>query len=213
LDVAKEEILWYFDHLDRDYLLGDKKQKKKDGKQYDLSIAELIWCFKTCWQVILSFKDKIIAETDAQLKINIGDITEVMSVLLLDKDITIQKELENLIKSLKEPATDYGPIRFSWLRFQMKNITPLTDTCKLSELFNLMTAFYLESPLVDSLDSIVQEKSSLKELYYQQNSILDHLKEILELSSPENLKYIFGFAMISSSFNENATGILFSEVL
>lgn len=59
LQIAREEILWYFHHYDKD-LAGNLRFKKKDVKVLDSRMGELIWAFKMCWLDIDRNKQGII---------------------------------------------------------------------------------------------------------------------------------------------------------
>ena len=59
LQIAREEILWYYHHYDKD-LAGNLRFKKKDVKVLDSRMGELIWAFKMCWLDIDRNKQGII---------------------------------------------------------------------------------------------------------------------------------------------------------
>jgi hypothetical protein len=219
LKAAKDELLWYFDHYDRDSN-GNIKSTKKEPKILDHNTAELLYLIRHSWSLLEHNKNSIpflILEILKQSFHNISDlypiVVEEIGRILEEPDCLAEAEkqiIDTLLEGFKETPneTDFQGFRLSWLRFQLfTNINNKTSINRFPNLSEVMNTFQKDSVWVDMFDSMIAEQSSLKQLYWKQSAIHEHIKDILESGSNRNLKYPVGFCFIASDFNDIVTDI------
>jgi hypothetical protein len=217
LENTKIEIFWYFNNFDNEYVNSSKFKKKE--KNFDHAIAELIWLFKRCWQTISNFKSEIITITNYNLKELIENIKALVSFHLNSKgseaaSTTEKIDLEKILCLLNEEESNYAQLRSSCEQFKLNTlISNSTGYSKFADLFSEFKLFETESLFIDQFDELVFEKSSLKELYFYQNNLIDQFKDLLEISAPESVKYAISYVMIATDFTENYVCIVPGNVI
>jgi hypothetical protein len=210
LDAAKDEILWYFDHYDKD-AYGNIKTGKKDQRFLDINVAELLYQFKNCWQIVAQQKETIQKQVYRSVSKMIPLIAEEIQKHVDDPESLAESEkqiLDTLLDGMRQYAneSELQGYRMSWLRFQLfSNLNSKTSLNRFPKLFELMEPFDNDSVWLDSFDACLVQHASLKSLYYRQSSIHEIIKEVLENPNVPETKYVVGFGMIASDFCENVT--------
>ncbi|KAJ3323613.1 hypothetical protein HDV06_001637 [Boothiomyces sp. JEL0866] len=207
LSTCKEEVYYYFDNYDLDPIGNPLKGKQQ--KNFDYSIAELIWLHKSIWTAIIQSK----RELQQFLVSEIEQIYSILSEFLKTNFESLSSDLNEpemeIIKQLMETTrsplqeSDFHGLRMNWLRFQAflafngKALKTKIDVFK-----DHMERFYHISCWVDDFSFYVSEHSSWKGLYYKQNALHEHMKEIYELGG-DAVKYSVAYGLIATDFNEN----------
>ena len=207
LDSARDEIMWYFIHVDKDGY-GNTKGKR-DAKQTDIRIVEMIWLYKYLWNTIAKMKPTF---TKTLLE-SIGKLYEKMLPRLtpiLDNSDNSPQEiqiLESFGECFSAPVDqkNFEDSRMSWLRFQMfSGMNAKANVNDLNPFTDLIEKFYEESDWVDRFEELVRSHSSLHPLYYRQGLLFEHARDVLE-NSEDSLKFVIAIGMVATDFEANVT--------
>ncbi|KAJ3269307.1 Nck-associated protein 1 [Terramyces sp. JEL0728] len=207
LSTCKEEVYFYFDNYDLDALGSPLKGKQQ--KTFDHTIAELIWLHKSVWTAIIQGKRELQQYLVSEIELIYATISDFLRANFesLSSDLN-EPELE-IIKQIMETCrsplqeSDFHGLRMNWLRFQAflafngKALKTKMDIIK-----EQMEKFYQISCWVDDFSLYVAEHSSWKCLYYKQNALHEHMKEIYEIGG-DAVKYSVAYGLIATDFNEN----------
>ncbi|KAI8825002.1 Nck-associated protein 1 [Fimicolochytrium jonesii] len=215
LGFARDEILWYFNHLELD---TGKKRSKKDVRTLDVGILELIWLMK-------DLANKVAAKGDA-IKDHIADqIVQFYGpqlLRILDNTLTpdIQEEPYGiLLADIQRVITDFvnghfvhvleagdlQSLRVNWLRFQVASSLPSAGgVANISDISWFMTNICDRTRWLDQFEVSLVRLSGLKELCFYQSALHEHLRDCLD-NAPELVRYVGALGFVAEEFFSNVT--------
>ncbi|KAI8909134.1 Nck-associated protein 1 [Gorgonomyces haynaldii] len=210
--MAKQEVMWYFCHYDKD-ITG--KKRKKD-KMTDLSIVHLMWLIKETCSIMTKYQKSI-------KKFLFKDIARVLPLVMqtieaLIKEDTIensakvmllqdiQRMLSGDMEEMLQGNTKLGKsLWFNWIRYQtFCSLSNYQTSSKAPPFYSFMSQIICMIRWCEDFGSMIQDHSSLKDLFFFQTVIHEHIKEILEQPS-ELFKYLEVFGSVASDFGSNCT--------
>jgi hypothetical protein len=196
--------LWYFLHYDKD--IHGTPSKKSEQKNMDVSIIKLIWLVKELPYILKSNKAKIQSGLADYLDNRIFPV--LMNGLTNACQSNDPKSLliENIIDVINNTdwkgdlanSQVFNNLTFTWLRYQ--NLMVLTNTSFEHSL--LMSEFLQILGFIADFESRVTEVCCLKDLLYSQNSMLEHVRDVLA-SESQLLKYIEVLGYVGVDFLSN----------
>lgn len=183
---ATDEIYWYFSHFYKDNF--GNAAKKKEHSSFDLNIIKLIWLVKEFQSLIKHHRVQV--KSGLAMYINqliLPQLTDSLISLASSNDSRsplIQEMVEVMRNTQWSDEINGGEastwLNRQWLKFQYMS---LNADSRRFELSSLMSQFLLIAPFLDDFDNRINELGSLKELYYFQNALLEHLSVVLESES------------------------------
>ncbi|KAJ3166104.1 hypothetical protein HDU88_003651 [Geranomyces variabilis] len=216
LGFARDEVLWYFYHLDLD--AGGKKRTKKDVRNLDVGVIELIWLIKDLSKSLKKNID-VVRDHFAQ---QIGQFYAPNLLNLIENALGPDIETESigiLLKELHRLVTmfttddineliDEGglqALRMNWLRFQLAAALPSSGgIANISDISWMMTDLCERSKWLDRYNETLDELCSLRELCFYQSVLHEHLRECIE-TAPELVRYCGAFGSIAEEFLSNVS--------
>jgi hypothetical protein len=216
LNAAKDEILWYFDHFDRD-AWGEIKQGKKDVRQFDLNVIELLWLFKYLWGSLVATKEKQLVKLGTTVPKLYERLNSYVETFTNEVDIgKPEKEIaQEFLQCFKGTPIedDFQDIRMNWRRFEIfTGLNPKLNVSLLASLGKMFEELCRVTEWIDSFDELVLKNSSLKRLFYKQSILFEHTKIILE-EEGHLLKHIVSIGMLAADFNYNSSELWPYEVI
>ncbi|KAI8897714.1 Nck-associated protein 1 [Globomyces pollinis-pini] len=204
LNVVKEEIYWYFKNFDKD-LYGECKSGKKETKLIDLQIIDLIYHHKHLWNLIFMLKNDILESLMKQVSPIIQQVSIEIKKLLESSHLLLENSQIESLESILEciEIKQYYPIQTHWLVFQMLMLRADTQL-KIQSIVKLFNQILKSLDLLNHFEHILSNHATLKELYYFQPILFQHLKICIEENDPSS-RYLYGLGLISSDFNDNMT--------
>ncbi|KAJ2993406.1 Nck-associated protein 1 [Globomyces sp. JEL0801] len=204
LNVVKEEIYWYFKNFDKD-LYGECKSGKKETKLIDLQIIDLIYHHKHLWNLIFMLKNDILESLMKQVSPIIQQVSIEIKKLLESSHLLLENSQIESLESILEciEIKQYYPIQTHWLVFQMLMLRADTQL-KIQSIVKLFNQILKSLDLLNHFEHILSNHATLKELYYFQTILFQHLKICIEETDPSS-RYLYGLGLISSDFNDNMT--------
>ncbi|KND04510.1 uncharacterized protein SPPG_00238 [Spizellomyces punctatus DAOM BR117] len=214
MGFARDEILWYFYHLDMDAM--GKRKGKKDVRLLDVGVVELIWLIKDLAKSLRKNVDVIRDHFASQ----IAQFYAPNLLQLIDNALGPDLEVENMGILLKEihrlitmfttdemgELIDGGgleALRLNWLRFQVCAALPSAGgVANISDITWLMTDLCERSRWLDNFDDCIEQHSSLRELCFYQNALHEHLKECMD-GFPEWVRYTGALGSLAEEFLSN----------
>lgn len=193
-------------HYDRDTY--GKPLKRRESKTTDARIVHLIWLVKEVVSMIRIQKDRV------QSEISHGIQNELLPILLESlKASSHGDDLKSAVcHYLQEfiSGTDWNEeleihsisnhLLYSWLRYEHYALASPPSF----PAFGQMSKLLLLAPFLDDFQCSCNDLASLKGLFYHQNSLLDHLKLILD-SDSDLLKYVDALGVVGSDFEDIVT--------
>ncbi|KAJ3365930.1 Nck-associated protein 1 [Kappamyces sp. JEL0680] len=205
---SKDEIIWYFNHFDRD-AYGAIKQGKKDTRYIDTRVIELIWLFKYVWNHLASSKDGFLEALSLEIGLLYPKLNQQVQLLISDGELS-NPELE-IAKTFGQSFSsrpiedDYKDIRMNWLRFQMfSGLNQKANMSRYTPVAKLFEEFYRISEWIDDFDKKLLEVATLRSLFFKQSSLFELAKEILEGSETSH-RYVVSIGMIAADFSDNTS--------
>ncbi|KAJ3304966.1 hypothetical protein HDV03_002196 [Kappamyces sp. JEL0829] len=205
---SKDEIIWYFNHFDRD-AYGAIKQGKKDTRYIDTRVIELIWLFKYVWNHLASSKDGFLEALSLEIGLLYPKLNQQVQLLISDGELS-NPELE-IAKTFGQSFSsrpiedDYKDIRMNWLRFQMfSGLNQKANMSRYTPVAKLFEEFYRISEWIDDFDKKLLEVATLRSLFFKQSSLFELAKEILE-GSETSQRYVVSIGMIAADFSDNTS--------
>ena len=204
LQIAREEIMWYFHHYDKD-ISGNPRFKKKEVKVLGPRLGELIWTFKMCWVDIQRNKSDIIKIIASELVADVQNALALIRDSLLDS-ATVSSTEKGQLKVFEAIAmASFVDLKFGDLRQCCGRILSASSSQNQPEVaihscLAILERIWNESLWLDKFDEMLTDRSSLKELFCFQQDLYDHLKESMERNRLESVKYLVAFGMVSHDF-------------
>eukprot|EP00002_Diphylleia_rotans_P015130 TRINITY_DN292_c0_g3_i1.p1 TRINITY_DN292_c0_g3~~TRINITY_DN292_c0_g3_i1.p1 ORF type:complete len:1146 (+),score=269.41 TRINITY_DN292_c0_g3_i1:50-3487(+) len=216
LSLTKDEILWYFRHNANP---APKSKGKYVAEQYgDYFISDLIYFTNELTSLIQKHKtliqqyyveyisgpdrDRVKEDYDLQQKTIAVDVT----LTKLFKAIVDDLAKANLNDLREGRLIDLKPLRLNWLRC-VGILSSFQSTVRIQKIKDLVTKVQFaisHSRSVDSLDQLLQEYASLRDLYYYK----DHFLKLFQDYASNFPHIIMSMVNVVNSFPENATRAL-----
>ncbi|RKO86322.1 Nck-associated protein 1 [Blyttiomyces helicus] len=218
MGFAKDEILWYFHHFDRDAI--GKRKGKKEAKVFDLGVVEMIWQLIEVRKHLKKNVDTIrgyIANQMAQYSVPV--VIELIELALGAPEVKAENTgllLEAIIRTVEKIPTEEADevfrsggleaLRLNWLRFQLSAALPSSSAliANATELTSAMGDLYKKSSWIDAFAACIDRLSSLKILYFYQGPLHEHLKECMD-SAPDQIRFAGCLGVLAEEFILNAT--------
>ncbi|KAJ3279440.1 Nck-associated protein 1, partial [Borealophlyctis nickersoniae] len=221
LGFAREEILWYFWHLDDAAGGGKKKKKAVEGRGWDTGVVELCWLVGEVGRRIMACVDAI----RSTLATHMANVHAPTLITILESAFQSFPELANeatgmllgaILDTLRVIPTDqvselvsgggFEGLRLNWLRYQVCAALPTTaaNIQDSATLITLMNELYNKSKWLDTFDTQLTSLTSLRLLYYYQTPLQELLKECMD-SSPEMMRCVGVLGTIAESFLGNVS--------
>ncbi|KAL2915385.1 hypothetical protein HK105_205001 [Polyrhizophydium stewartii] len=188
---ARDEILWYFAHFERD------SKKKRESKTLDLNVLELI-------QLLMNSAP--LRQAAASLKEIADDLRtprETVSALAnaLVECIAAMQQTDPIMLSA---SGDFEAFRMNAVRFQSHSSLTgdVFQTLDFPNVIAAVSAACFATSWLDSFDTVLANLTSLKDLFFYQVVLLEHLKEAFSQRS-ETLRTVGSICALVSDFGEN----------
>ncbi|KAJ3021788.1 Nck-associated protein 1 [Thoreauomyces humboldtii] len=216
LGFARDEVLWYFHHLDHE--VAGKKRTKKDVRVLDVGIIELIWLIKDLGKSLRKnidvVRDHFAHQIGQFYAPNLLDlIGNALGPALEEEPIGILlKELYRLVTmfttdDINELIDEGGlkALRMNWTRFQLAAALPSSGgIANISDISWLMTDLCERSKWLDEFNVSLEKLCDLRELCFYQGLLHEHLRECID-SAPELVRYCGAFGSLAEEFLSNVT--------
>jgi hypothetical protein len=103
---------------------------------------------------------------------------------------------------------NFQGLRMNWIRYQACSSlsVSLGKIPDHKEMHTQIAALVYQCSWIDNFDISLEKLSSLSTLYYHRPSLIEHLRDTIDLNLNEQAKYICAFAEIASDFMEHASG-------
>ncbi|KAI9207445.1 Nck-associated protein 1 [Polychytrium aggregatum] len=207
IGFARDEILWYFDHFDRE--INEKKRSKKEGRTLDLNVVTLISLVKELSIKVASYRTvqyhmpRSLALIEAALGSHEMPETE-LSVKLLSaiRNAIQQFGPDSLVEMAKTGRLK--SLRIDWLRFQLALMLPqsLAIVPNWTDLSNVLSNLCEKTNWLDEFDAQIEKLANLRELYYYRAALGEHMRDILE-NSVEHIRFLGHVGGLTSDFMSN----------
>ncbi|KYQ89693.1 component of SCAR regulatory complex [Tieghemostelium lacteum] len=213
LSMAKEEIFWYFRHVD---VIPPEKVKKYYNKQFDVKekrVASILSLIDHLVNLVLSNK-KIIQSYYIEYIIgaDLLGLNKILSGQLLQSAGPVITQainsIMNEIKSIQLGQVDYNFFNFrsNWLRLEYllssQSCTLRADEVKqIASRFNLV---FIHSKNVDSLEQQLYEYANLTHLWPFKDALI-HVFDQSIMEGADQPTHSMIFLKLLSQFPDNAT--------
>ncbi|KAI9099727.1 Nck-associated protein 1, partial [Phlyctochytrium arcticum] len=214
LGFARNEIMWYFHHLDVD--INGRRKGKKDTRVIDVGVVELIGLVKELGRNLRRNMDVIRDHFANQ----ISSFYSPNLLQLLDNAIGPDIEQEPmgiLLNELHRLLTMFTndemgelldgngleAIRMNWLRFQVTAALPSAGGVpNATDIAWLMGDLCERSRWLDQFSASLDSLCSLKELCFYQSALHEHLAECFD-SAQELIRHSGAFGILAEEFLTN----------
>lgn len=210
LSLAKEEILWWFRHSPAQ--LQASKTKVTSPQHFeDNLIGEIIYFATMLINYVRSHREQIQSYYLEYLQN--ADATRLGE---LSADANFQRQsspeiisaIQNLTASLKrlQPGQDLNPVRDFWYQIepQLSNPAKAIPVTVIGSTVEKVRMIFWHMRFVDSLDEVLSEVGSLRELWYFREELHSvYLKSIED--GPEQPTQAMSYLLVLSQSIENAT--------
>ncbi|KAI8927379.1 Nck-associated protein 1 [Entophlyctis helioformis] len=215
--IVRDEILWYFAHYDKD------ARKKKEAKTIDLTVIELIYLLREMTEK-LSTQREVIRKAIARNLATSDTTREILAnIEMLMQERNLQREtvgvllhaIHSSLMMLQQAdpialaeAGELEGLRLNTIRFQaMATIgADLSHAPLISTICLPLSSKCALTKWLDHFDQCLNEVSSLRDLFYFQTPLQEHVRECLETES-ETLRYISALGTIATAFANNVTDV------
>ncbi|KAJ3030355.1 Nck-associated protein 1 [Rhizophlyctis rosea] len=218
IGFAKDEILWYFHHLDAD--VASKKKGKKEPRSHDVGVIELMWLLKEICGRLMRKVDVIrdaMANHIAEIHVpgileNIENALQSPELAAENTGLLLKAMADTLAliptERLSDVIQDGGleGVRLNWLRFQVcaalpTSVASIPHTAHLS---TLMGDLYIKSRWLDKFEACLKQQSSLQDLCYYQTPLQELLRECMD-TSPESIRFVGVLGLLAEDFMGNVS--------
>eukprot|EP00761_Pharyngomonas_kirbyi_P013895 gb/GECH01013924.1/.p1 GENE.gb/GECH01013924.1/~~gb/GECH01013924.1/.p1 ORF type:complete len:1159 (+),score=241.37 gb/GECH01013924.1/:1-3477(+) len=199
LNLAKSEIMWYFNHL---YVKVKLNRKIKEVK--DDNMCELFYLMDQLIVTCRQHKDAISQYyLDFIRKCYLKQLKSQYNEKKDNFDGHTPEAMDSIISDL-ESKTEFLELRLNWKRIQayMAGYRFKHKMAELRDLFVVMNKIYFFSRHVDDIESQLKEVSP-KELYYYNSLITESFRESLSGSGSQSL-YAIAFVRLLNTFPDMA---------
>ncbi|TPX60530.1 hypothetical protein PhCBS80983_g01764 [Powellomyces hirtus] len=225
LGFARDEVLWYFYHLDHDLTGSSSKKRgaKKDPHHHyhhalDVGVVELIWLIKDLSKSLANNIDLVRDHFAHQIGHFYAPNLLALIANALGPDIETEaigillKELHRLVTmfttdDINELIDEGGlkALRMNWLRFQLAAALPSSGgVANISDISWMMTDLCERSKWLDQYSETLSDLCSLRELCFYQSVLHEHLRECIE-TAPEMVRYCGVLGALAEEFAANVT--------
>mgnify|MGYP001072088229 CR=1 FL=1 len=219
LGMARDEVLWYFKHLDQAH---PKKGKTREEDVRDASISELVFLTEELKATILASRQLILSYYCEYLSVYYRNkLYELMQPALAASpaDSVLNQQFDAAIELLGEIGAASGtvslePLRMNWSRAQVFLSLPSTSsalTHAFGPIIPLMNEISARSHYVDDLDRLVVSVGGLHELFFRP-TVLQATLDAAIRSSVQQSRYVKAYVSVFSSFCDNAPAMYQREV-
>ncbi|KAI8995850.1 Nck-associated protein 1 [Gaertneriomyces semiglobifer] len=216
LGFARDEVLWYFHHLEHD---PSSTRRKSARRTVDIGAIELIYLIKSLAHLLLSeidlIRDALARQISEFYASNLVGVLETASEgvpgeqplgVMLDEVLRI---VRSCVTDLNEG--DLESLRLNWKRVQV--CAALNDSPNIvgnETLVWLLGDLCERSKWLDSFQESIQALSTFSDLYFYQHSLFEHLQACLEVS-PDYARHTGMVGHLSEDFPLNATSMYPAE--
>ncbi|KAJ3050881.1 Nck-associated protein 1 [Rhizophlyctis rosea] len=218
IGFAKDEILWYFHHLEND-LVG-KKKGKKEPRSHDVGVMELMWLLKEICRHLMQNVDVIRdAMANHVAGLHVPGVLEIIDNALQSPELAAENTgllLRAIGDSLAQVPTErlseviqeggLEAVRLNWLRFQVCAALPTSVAAVpgVADLSVLMGDLFVKSRWLDKFSNCIKHYSSLHGLCYYQTPLQELLRECMD-TNPESMRFVGVLGVLAEEFMNNVS--------
>jgi NCK-associated protein 1 len=210
LSLAKEEILWWFRHTPTE--LQAQKTKVSNVQHFeDNLIGEVVYFSVMLTDLVRRHKDQV--QNYYMEYLQNADATRLGE---LSADANFQRQcsseiisaVQNITATLKrvQPGQDLNSIRDYWYQVepQLSNPSKAVPVTIIGATVEKVRMIFWHMRFVDSLDEVLSEVGSLRELWYFRNELHAAFLKSIE-DGPEQPTQVSSYLVLLSQAVENAT--------
>ncbi|TPX43137.1 hypothetical protein SeMB42_g03409 [Synchytrium endobioticum] len=215
---AKEEIVWYWSHYDRD-VTGKRPTKKKDNKHMDLQIFELMWLVKALAKKLQMRKQQIQYYCAHFLENRAARAIESIQYYIKAGN-NVPASVQNMLRAIADAlgtitsnnwdvlsmSGELAALRLNWMRFQASVAHPDAPSPppNLADLVSHLPEVTQRSVWLDDFDKTLSDISDFRTCYFHQNALHEHLKECMD-HNPDQLRFCGILGTLGEDFLRNVT--------